>query len=168
MKLIKSLLGRRQFVIAFVSSTLSLAFGRVAKAFDLLFQTSSVEASTKPGAVEKKSLKGIVVYYSATGNTAKVANAIYKGMKSVIACDVAPINKVKPEDMSGYDVIALGTPIWSHREVIRFKTFTHDLPRMDGKHCTLFCTHGMAPASAFWGMSRNTMKKGMTVIGWND
>jgi ferredoxin/flavodoxin len=168
MKLIHSFLGRRQFVIAFVSSTLSLVFGRVARAFDLLFQKSRSEASGKPGADEKNSLKGIVVYYSATGNTAKVANAIYKGMKSLIACDVAPIKKVKPEDMGMYDVMALGCPVWAHREVIRTKILTHDMPRMDGKHAILFGTHGALPAGQFWGMSRNILKKGMTIIGWND
>lgn len=44
MNLIRSLLGRRQFLIAFVGSTLSLAFGGVAKAFDLIFQTGRAEA----------------------------------------------------------------------------------------------------------------------------
>ena len=37
MNLIRSLLVRRNFPTAFVSPTLMLAFGRVAKAFDLIF-----------------------------------------------------------------------------------------------------------------------------------
>jgi hypothetical protein len=63
MKLIQSFLERRQFVIAFVSSSLSLAFERVAKAFNLIFQTSQRNASAKPGAEGKRTLKGIVVFY---------------------------------------------------------------------------------------------------------
>ena len=93
MSLIRLLLGRRQFLVAFISSALMLAFGRFARAFDLLFQTGAAKASEKPATGGKKSLKGIVVYYSATGNTAQVANALYKGMKSVIPCDVAPIKQ---------------------------------------------------------------------------
>jgi ferredoxin/flavodoxin len=120
-----------------------------------------------PVTSERKPLRGIVVYYSATGNTDKAANAIYKGMKSVIACDVAPVNKVKPEDMSKYDVMALGSPNWFHREVANTKVFTHNMPRMDGKLCVLFATHGGQPTVMFWSMSRNILKKGIKIIGWN-
>jgi ferredoxin/flavodoxin len=168
MRLIRSLLGRRQFLITFISSTLTLAFGRIARAFDLIFQTRTARASENMGSGEKKSLKGIVVYYSATGNTAQVANAIYKGMKSVIDCDVAPIKKMNPKDMSKYDVVAIGSPNWYMREVAVVKIFSHDMPRMDGKHCILFSTHGGAPVGQFWSMSRNMLKKGMTIIGWGD
>ncbi|MDB9822845.1 flavodoxin domain-containing protein [Deltaproteobacteria bacterium] len=168
MNLIRSLLGRRQFLIAFVSSTMALAFGRFGKAFDLLFQTSVAKASDKPGSVESKPLKGIVIYYSATGSTAKIANAIYKGIKSVIPCDVAPVKKMDPKEMGKYDVVAIGAPNWYHREPVNVKMFTNNMPRMDGKHCILFNTHGTQPVSFFWAISKNMLKKGMTIIGWND
>ena len=165
---IRSLMGRRQFLIAFVVSTMALAFRRIAKAFDLIFQTSVAKASGKTVTAEGKRLKGIVVYYSATGSTAKIANAIYQGMKSVVDCDVAPIKKLAPEDMAKYDVMAIGAPIWLHREPANIKVFTNSMPRMDGKSCILFCTHGTQPFSIFWTMSRNLLKKGMTIIGLND
>jgi NAD-dependent dihydropyrimidine dehydrogenase PreA subunit/flavodoxin len=168
MSLIRSLLGRRQFLAAFIGSTLTLAFGRAARAFDLLFQTGMAKASEKPATGEKKPLKGIVVYYSASGNTAQVANAIYKGMKSVIPCDVAPIKKVKPADMAKYDVIAVGAPNWYMRVPVNFLIFTHDMPRMDGKHCVMFGTHGSGGPGMFWIMSRNILKRGLTIIGWSD
>lgn len=95
MKLIRSIFGRRQFLIAFVSSTLSLILGKFAKAFDLIFYTSSAVVFGKHESGEKRPLKGIVVYYSGTGNTAKIAGAIYRAMNSVIACDIALIKKCK-------------------------------------------------------------------------
>jgi formate hydrogenlyase subunit 6/NADH:ubiquinone oxidoreductase subunit I/flavodoxin len=168
MSIIRLLLGRRQFLFTFLSSALMLAFGRAARAFDLLFQTGPAEASEKTAAGEKKALKGIVVYYSASGNTAQVANAIYEGMKSVIACDVAPINKIKPADMAKYDVIAVGAPNWYMRVPVNFLIFTHDMPRMDGKHCIMFGTHGSGGPGMFWIMSRNILKRGMKIIGWSD
>ncbi|MDB9823275.1 hypothetical protein OAC89_06220 [Deltaproteobacteria bacterium] len=168
MKLIRSLLGRRQFLIAFASSALALAFGRFAKTFNLLFQAGVAKASGKPVTGKEKFLRGIVFYHSSTGNTAKIAGAIYRGMKSVIACDVAPIKKLSPEDIGKYDVVAVGAPNWFHRETANIKVFTHDMPRMDGKHCILFCTHGTQPVGLFWSMSKNMLKKGMTIIGWND
>jgi len=168
MSLIRLLLGRRQFLITFLSSALMLAFGRVAKAFDLVFQAHPAKASEKPGTAGKKSIKGIVVFYSSTGNTAQIANALYKGMKSVIPCDVATVKQIKPADMAKYDLMALGSPNWYMREVANTKVFTHDMPRMDGKHCIIFGTHGGSPVGQFWSMSRNVIKKGMTIIGWSD
>ncbi len=168
MSLIRYVLGRRQFLFAFISSSLTLVFGGFAGAFDLLFKSGAAKATETPPAGGKKPLKGIVVYYSATGNTAQVANAIYKGMKSVITCDVAPINKVKPADMAKYDVMALGAPNWYERVPGNVLIFTHNMPRMDGKHCIIFGTHGGMPFGQFWIMSKNVLKKGMTIIGWSD
>ncbi len=167
MTLKRLLLARRQFLAASLSSALGLSFGRAARALSLIFGTAPAVASQKPAA-SAKWLKGIVVYYSAGGNTARVANAVYKGMNSVIACDVAPIKKVNPADLAKYDVIALGAPIWFYREPANVKTFTYDLPRMDGKLCVLFGTHGTQPIGQFWSMSRNVLRRGMTIIGWAD
>jgi len=168
MSLIRLLLGRRQFLTAFLSSAITLVFGGVARAFELIFQTHTAKASEKQTTGVKKALEGIVVFYSGTGNTAQVADAVYKGMKSVIACDVATIKQVKPADLAKYDVVALGSPNWYMREVANTKVFTHDMPRMDGKHCIIFGTHGGTPVGQFWSMSRNVIKKGMTIIGWSD
>jgi len=174
MNLLRSFLGRRQFLVAFASSALGLAFGRVARVFDLFFKRGVARAADKAGTGERKPLRAIVIYYSGTGNTAKIAGAIHRGIKSVIpSCDISPIApslvaKVKPEDMSKYDLVAVGSPNWWHREVANVKIFTHDMPRMDGKQCVLFCTHGTQPTSQFWSMSRNMLKKGMTIIGWGD
>ena len=48
-------------------------------------------------------MKGIVVYYSATGNTKKIAKAIHRGMKDVIECDVASDKEVDPKDRGKYN-----------------------------------------------------------------
>jgi menaquinone-dependent protoporphyrinogen IX oxidase len=57
-------------------------------------------------------MKGIVLYYSATGSTAKIAKAIHRGMKEVMECDIASIKKADPRSLTQYDVIALGAPVW--------------------------------------------------------
>ena len=45
-------------------------------------------------------MKGIVVYYSGTGNTAKIAKAIHKGMKDVMeVCDIASLKEANPQDL---------------------------------------------------------------------
>jgi ferredoxin/flavodoxin len=168
MSLIRLLLGRRQFLGALLGSTLTLAFGRFAKAFNFIFQTDSARASEKPATAQKKALKGIVAYYSGTGNTAQIAEAVYKGMKSVIPCDVAPINKLDPKKMDKYDLVAIGAPNWYMRVPANVLVFTHDMPQMNGKHCFLFGTHGSGGPGMFWNMSRNILKRNMTIIGWGD
>ena len=173
MNLIRSLIGRRQFLIALLSSFITLAFGKVGKAFDLLFQRGMAKASEEPATGERKSIRGIVVYYSATGNTAQVAEALWRGMRSVIPCDISPlapamVTKVKPADMAKYDVIAVGAPNWYMRVPANVLVFTHEMPRMDGKHAILFGTHGSGGPGMWWIMSKNILKKGMSIIGWSD
>jgi ferredoxin/flavodoxin len=168
MSFIRLLMRRRNFLAGSASAALGVVFGRTAGIFGLLSQTSFAEALDKTQPIFNKKLKGIVVYYSATGNTAQVANAIYKGMKSVITCDVVPITKMDPKKMAKYDVVAIGAPNWYMRVPANVLKFIYDMPRMDGKHGIVFGTHGGGGPSMFWVMSRNLLKKGMTIIGWSD
>ena len=116
-----------------------------------------------------KVMKGIVVYYSGTGNTAKIAKAIYKGMKDVMeVCDIAPIKKEDPQDLVKYDLIAIGAPIWYYREPANVRLFMISMPQLDGKLCVPFCSHGASPAGLFFTMVPPLLRKGLTVIGWND
>ncbi len=168
MSLTRYVIGRRQFLFAFIGSGLMMTCGKIADAFGTIFQKGVARAAEKPPAKEKKAIKGIVVYYSATGNTAQVADAIWRGMSSVISCDVAPINKINPAEMGRYDVMALGSPNWYFRVPCNVHTFTLDMPRMDGKPCIIFGTHGGMPMGQFWSLSRIPRKKGMKIIGWSD
>jgi hypothetical protein len=110
MNLIRSLFGRRQFLAAFLGSGLAMAFGRIGRAFHLFFKTGVAKASAAPAIGSRKTIKGIVAYYSATGNTAQVARAIHTGMKLAISCDVALLKKLDPKDMAKYDVMASPRP----------------------------------------------------------
>lgn len=159
-------LGRRRFImnIAGFLSAFALGKGMMASGF----RGMTARASEKMASAGEKSLKGIVVYYSATGSTAKVAKAIQRGMKTVMGCDISPINKIDPQKMSEYDVIAVGGPIWFYRDTANLKLFIYNMPRMTGKLCIPFCTHGSEPSGYFFSISRTILQKGLTIIGWND
>jgi len=168
MKLFRSLLGRRQFLLGLTGSALTVPFIRLARAFNLVFSGGSARASS-PGAIPgKESFKACVAYYSATGSTGKVAGAIYRGIKSVMACDIARIDRLDPGEMDRYDVVALGSPIWYYRETGNLRFFIYHMPRMTGKLCIPFCSHGSQPVGFLWSVSQTILKKGMTIIGWND
>ena len=163
MGLFNSVIGRRQFLIASITSVAALGLGRLSS----LFGSFLAEGSEKDDA-GKKSLKGIVVYYSATGSTGKVAGAIYRGMKSVIKCDVAPIKKMDPKEIAKYDVVAIGGPIWYFRETANLRLFVTKMPNMSGKLCIPFCTHGTNPDGFFYSLNQVLNKKALTIIGWDD
>lgn len=114
-------------------------------------------------------MKGIVVYYSGTGSTQKIAKAIRQGMKSVLGqCDLASIKKIAPQDMAKYDVFAIGGPIWYYRETANLRLFANQLPDMKGKYCIPFCVHGTEPIGFFYSLTPSLLKKGVTIIGWAD
>jgi flavodoxin/NAD-dependent dihydropyrimidine dehydrogenase PreA subunit len=113
-------------------------------------------------------MKGIVVYYSATGNTRRIAKAIHKGMKSSLKdCELATVKEVAPADLVKYDVIGLGAPIWGSREPTNVRIFMQNLPDLKGKLGFPFCTHGSYPDGFMYWVAPALQKKGVTIIGYN-
>ena len=164
----KSLTGRRQYLIAIISSALISTLERISTISETLYQKGAAMASDKLGKSDKKALKGLVVYYSATGNTGKMARAIHRGMKSIMECDVAPLKKIDVQTFVKYDVIAIGGPIYHFREPAALKLYLYRAPMLTGKLAVLFCTHGPNPDGIFYGLEHSCRKKGAVVIGWND
>jgi len=114
-------------------------------------------------------MKAIAVYYSATGNTQKIARAIQRGIRDVIGqCDIASINKIEPGELAGYDLVAFGGPLWYWREPSNLRLFAYNMPRMDGKLCALFCCHGSTPCGFYYSLAPVLLKKGLKIIGWKD
>ena len=57
--------------------------------------------------------KGIVIYYSRSGNTKKMAEIIAKAMDEAgLATECKSVDKVKVEDVFGYDAIVVGSPTY--------------------------------------------------------
>ena len=55
----------------------------------------------------------LVVYYSRTGNTQKMAQSVCKGVKdSGAECDLKPVSDVNADSLTGYDGIILGSPTY--------------------------------------------------------
>lgn len=59
-------------------------------------------------------LKVLIVYYSQTGNTEKMARAIEEGAKSVVGINVEVKYFVRPEELEEADAIILGMPTYYH------------------------------------------------------
>lgn len=114
-------------------------------------------------------MKSIVLYYSATGSTKKIAKAIHRGMEEVSQdCNILAIKDADPEEMARYDLIVIGGPIWFYREPANLRLFIYNMSDMTGKLCVPFCTHGASPAGFMFSMVPALTRKGLTIIGYND
>jgi NAD(P)H dehydrogenase (quinone) len=57
--------------------------------------------------------KGIVVYYSRSGNTKKMAQVIAEGMNEAqLPTECKSVEKVKADELRGYDAIVVGSPTY--------------------------------------------------------
>ena len=55
--------------------------------------------------------KGIVVYYSRSGNTKEMAEIISKAMNgSGLSTECKSVDQVRPDDLPAYDAIVIGSP----------------------------------------------------------
>lgn len=82
-------------------------------------------------------MKVLIAYYSETGNTEKVAKAIYdsieQGEKEISLAE-------NVSDVSGYDLILCGFPVQSMGLPKKMESFVTGLPQ--GKKVAFFGTHG--------------------------
>lgn len=105
----------------------------------------------------------LVAYYSETGNTRRVAEAIFAAIrqprKTLLAID--------PEaDLEPYDLVFCGFPVQHHSVPAKMVRFLERLPK--GKKLAIFATHGSLrggekAVSAFY--QALSLAKGQTVIG---
>ena len=100
-------------------------------------------------------MKCIIVYFSQTGNTEKVALAIQSGIKqSTGHCDLVKIQDANPRRLYGYDLIGLGSPVFGE-QLGSLGVFLNDMRFAGGKHAFVFCTHGTLPESFFGRIYEN-------------
>jgi ferredoxin len=119
-------------------------------------------------------VNSIVIYFSITGNTKKIAQAIHAGMKKASQpggkSDIARLQDVEPQDLADYDLIGLGSPVMMQKELGNVTLFITEsgLKSVDGKHGFAFCTHGALPSLYLARVVPLMEQRGLTIIGWND
>jgi flavorubredoxin len=101
-------------------------------------------------------LKALIIYWSATGNTEKVANAIQRGLdKEKVTTTLSKIPESEVEELYDYDLVFIGSPSYQflppkpmlryvdnkmkhHRERGDIKLCA---PKVPGKTAVIFCTY---------------------------
>jgi len=88
----------------------------------------------------------LVLYYSRSGNTEKMANAVAEGAKNAGAPDVELNFHVDAEDLSGFDAVLIGVPTYHHDMPIDMKKLFEDAAEkglnLKGKVGAVFGSYG--------------------------
>jgi flavodoxin I len=105
----------------------------------------------------------LVAYYSETGNTRKVAEAIFQGIRHTRK-KLLPIDQA--DDLGSYDLIFCGFPVQHHSVPAKMVHFLQSIPT--GKKLAVFATHGSLrggekAVSAFYTVL--SLAKGQTILG---
>jgi len=82
-------------------------------------------------------MKALVTYHSESGNTTKVAEAIYDGIVEAKK-DIIPLKEAASTDE--YDVVFCGFPVQAHSVPGKVASWVQNLP--EGTKIAFFATHG--------------------------
>jgi len=111
-------------------------------------------------------MKVLVIYFSQSGGTEKIANEIREGIiKSGNSCDLVKIKEVDLTKLDQYDLIGLGCPTFFYREPVNIQRFIQNLPQMKGKHIFIFASHGSCLGNTFYYMNEALKERGYIIIG---
>lgn len=88
--------------------------------------------------------KVLVTYFSKTGNTEKVAQAIYDEIEENKI--IKPVEELEEDDLQKPDLIFIGFPVHAHTVPYIMEKPLRNLP--SGKKIALFSTHGSVKGSS--------------------
>ncbi len=109
--------------------------------------------------------KILVLYYSRTGNTEKMAQAAAKGAQINQNIEVEVTFHIEPQELSTFDAIIVGTPTYNHEMPIDFKKLFEEVAALGislkGKIGAAFGSYGWsgeAPKAVLEIMNKFEMK----------
>jgi len=107
-----------------------------------------------------------IIYFSQTGNTRKVAEAMADAFceRGHVARTVS-LKKATSHDAITCDLLGVGTPCFSSQAPTPIKSFLKALPHMDKKQAFVFATSGGAPGRVLYDLTYLLRRKGVNVLG---
>jgi flavodoxin/Fe-S-cluster-containing hydrogenase component 2 len=111
-------------------------------------------------------MKTVVIYFSQTGNTRRVAKAIRDSIRKVNAqCDMIKLEETSVPALVGYDLLGIGCPSFAREEPVNVSRFIRRMKPLRGKLSFVFATHGGHPGDVLPSMAGRLRRQGLKVIG---
>ncbi len=111
-------------------------------------------------------MKTLIICFSQTGNTNKVANSIAEGiMEEADSCEVTDLDHVDQYSLGEYDLVGLGCPVFYFQEPGNVREFIEKLRPYPEKDWFVFCSHASVMGITLNSMTERLEKKGIRVIG---
>jgi len=82
-------------------------------------------------------MKPAVVYFSRTGNTKRLAQAIAGELKAPIFA----MSETMPAALVDFDLLAIGTPVEGSSPAKEASAFIENIPKAEGKKAIIICTN---------------------------
>ncbi len=113
-------------------------------------------------------MKILVTYYSQSGNTEKIANAIFTELKDEDII-LQKITDVDVSTLGSKDLIFIGSPVHAGAFPKQLKEFLKELPENTSTKIASFYTYGV-PIPSFYDkfgkkVEKQVTKKGLSIIG---
>jgi flavodoxin len=105
-------------------------------------------------------MKPCVLYFSRTGNTKRMAEAISESVKA----PVFAMTSSEPSVVDDFDLLIVGTPVEGFRPAKETMDFVERLPKTEGKKAILFCTHALWKGRTFKVLKKELSRKGYDTI----
>jgi flavodoxin len=86
-------------------------------------------------------MKVLIIYLSQTGNTEKIASAIYEELSLSNKVILCKLDEVDPDSIDTYDQVFIGSPIHAGTIAKEIQDFLKKLPRLPGMRLAGFITH---------------------------
>ncbi len=111
--------------------------------------------------------KALIAFFSQGGTTANTAEFIAKGLRTAgFQVDFGPIKTGRPPDLSAYELLGVGAPVYACRIPFNVNDYVRSLPRLDGVPAFAFNLYGTYPADAGGQLLKLLSKKGARNVGY--
>ena len=116
----------------------------------------------------RESVDVLVVYYSETGNTWRVAEALGDSLREKVEVDVIDLLEASEDMLRASRLVVIGTPVHNLRPARPVMEFVRRLSPeiLRGKKVALFCTYSLFGAGKALRILRSLLEsKGAVVVG---
>ena len=156
--------------------------------FELMYSTVMANCNREMlrRTTKARAIRTCVIFYSYTGNTRRVA----EGIRNASGCDLVEVRTKKPYtwlnifptgvmrarkqacdpieqetiDVSGYDLLIIGTPVWTGKPTPAINAAVRALTGCEGKMAVVFTTYLNCPGEALAILSKTLADRGVRVM----